>query len=488
MQSKRLNRREVLELAGKGLASAFVLSALDSKTHLPVKAANAERRFLLYIHCGSWDGIASGLLQPRSPTSWPQGCFQPGVVSEPTNPLLGQLTKVGPHIFHRYNRVLERSKEHLFHATVAVQSLDHNVAVNYALSGAAAGNPGWPEGFGQKMRRAADPVALILGSTSMTSTTVPNVTFSSSGSLAAFRGKFTEPGSVPTGLPPAAKNGFVNATVEAYRQHFGGRAIPVQFESTYMSSAKSWVQGFPDLAESSPTVSGLRSALSLQSTNEIFTEYLTDANDANEVRNRYGGYQSLREQLILAGALAKSGLAYGMQIVLDNEDYHRGSSEILTARSGAQLWAQLSLFWNWIKLQGLQNDVMVVVSHEFSRTPYNNQSQPVSATIGGVTKVYQVPGKDHGLCAGVWVLNGKLTPNRFGGIADGYLAGGATDLGGALVSGRPAPTLNQVMGSLMMKCFPNEFVRATQPSSGRLVKEIWPNFDETKDVIGAIKE
>jgi hypothetical protein len=482
-----ISRRQLIKAAGTGLASSFIIGGLK-QNHLDwAIASESDRRFLLYIHCGSWDGIAAGLLQPNNTSSWPRGCLVRNQEAPAVNPLLNQFSQVGPHIFHRYNRVLERVSANLFHATVTAPSLDHAVAVHIASKGFQLGNPSWASGFAQRTKRGADPVALVVGLDGTPSNTIQQVAFAEARNLAAFRNRVSEPVTVSAGLPADAKNIFLNAAVSAYREHFGGAVMPIQYESTYVKAATNWAQGFPELSDSSPIVLSVSEAMKRQRTDELIATYLGDANDGAQTRARYNGYQSLRDQLILAGSLAKSGAASAMQIFLENEDLHFGGSEFETARSGAQVFTQLTQFWEWIKAQGMENQVMVVVSHEFTRTPYNNSKTLVNGFVDNKAVALDLPGKDHGLCAGVWVLHGKVPATRFGGIIPGYAAGGASELGGVIDSTKPPPGMIQVMGSLLMRCFPDEFVRSDQPNSGRLVKSIWPAFDEAKDIISCIR-
>src|SRR5690606_39093229 len=111
-------------------------------------------------------------------------------------------------------------------------------------------------------------------------------------------------------------------------------------------------------------------------------------NDAQGIKDR--AHNELLNSLKLAALLAKTGLAKGMAIDLDSQDFHYGTnssnngSSIDTGRSGAQMFAQVRLFWEWIKANNMQDRVMVVMTHEFSRSPYNQSlGQPVTVTYDG---------------------------------------------------------------------------------------------------------
>lgn len=482
-----LTRRKAILGIGQGVVAATVTAAIHSRWGSLVRAAPADRRFLLYIHCGSWDGLASGLLQPNPNGVWPSGCFVPGQTAEPINPYMKQITQEGSHYFHYYSKVLKELKAHLFQATAAPESLDHNVAFNIASQGAPSANPSWNAGFAQATRPQSKSVVNVVGG--RPSFTTPQVAFANASTLNDFRSKFSEATSVPVSqMTVEGRAAFMNVSAQMYQQHYGGSAVPVAFQSNLTSSANGWINGIPELAATSPAIISLIETMSKTKTDKLITSYY-GGGEAENIRVHNGGNESLRQQLILAAALAESGYANGMNITLPQEDLHAGGSGVITARSGAQLWVMLAQFWEWIKLQNLQNQVLVVVSHDFSRTPYNNNFSTQTIRLENNVISLNVPGTDHGLAAGVVALHGRIHPSRLGGIrgstAGSYFAGGANSLGGS-INNDPAPTRQQIIGSLLMRAFPGEFIRPGQETSGRLIKAIWPNFDAEKDVIGAL--
>ena len=482
-----IKRRQALMWAGQGALATTITSALHSKWGTLVKAAPQDRRFLLYIHCGSWDGLASGLVQPNLIDPWPRGSFYPGATGSPKNPLMNQLTREGDHYFHFYSNPLKAVKDNLFQATTAPESLDHNVAGNIALSGAPSANPSWNAGFAQATRDKSKSIVNVIGG--MPASTTPNVAFASANDLNTFRTKFSESSEVPTTqMSQSGRAAFLNVSAKMYEQHFGGSAIPVAFQSNLSATAAGWVNGIPELAANSQTVQSISAAMAKTKTDSLITTYCPGL-EGDNIKTHNGGYELLRQRLILAGSLASSGYANGMSFGLNGEDLHAGGSGVITARSGAQLWVMLSQFWGWIKSQNMQNQVLVIVSHDFSRTAYNNNFTTHSFFNGTTTVTENIPGTDHGLASGVVALNGKIHASRMGGISGSttgsYLAAGAKDLGGIL-AGDVVPTRQQVIGSLLMKAFPSEFVRPGQERSGRLVKAIWPSFDSEKDVLGAL--
>jgi hypothetical protein len=232
---------------------------------------------------------------------------------------------------------------------------------------------------------------------------------------------------------------------------------------------------------------GLSAALSVENANASIDTYLGN-NDGQGVKERYGNFGALRTNLILAGALAKTGLACGMDISLPGEDLHFGGSQVQTARSGAQLWVQLTLFWKWIIQQGLQDQVMVVVSHEFSRSRFNNSVRKETITVGGVSKEINCPGTDHGLTAGMYILNGKMPGGeRIGGVLSSYVPAGSATLGGPPKESIPAPSSLGVVSTALMVCYPEIFKNPREPLSTRNLRAVFPAIED-KDVIQPLLE
>jgi len=282
------------------------------------------------------------------------------------------------------------------------------------------------------------------------------------------------------------------------------------------------VRGHPEIKESNPLIQQINSAFSIENINKIITDArngvdsgvtdpaLSEAEKVKAARvSLYTGMDNLTSGLKLAAFLAETGVAKGMAIDLDGHDWHSGTglshqgSSVGTARTAAQMFAQIRLFWEWLGSRtgkNLQRRVLVVISHEFSRTPYNsfpfnfdgsrmvddagnpvfiNYGEPIEIYCKGVKHTIRVPGRDHWLSAhGTVFLNAGVPPaSRLGGIVDQYVAHGSRDLLGTPDPAVPGYTQLQLVGSMFMRLFPELF------PDQRALRKIWPTMPEPIDLL-----
>ena len=263
-----------------------------------------------------------------------------------------------------------------------------------------------------------------------------------------------------------------------HKEDFGSLWIPTQVGNNASNTIDALLRGVPELATGQPAVVGAESAISRATIDSIIDLYIKE--DAAAVKSTTYKNDALMKNLQLAAALAKTGLASGMAIGLDSGDYHSGGSSVITSRAAGQVWSQIAAFWRWAKTQKLDEDIVIIVSHDFSRTPFNTflDSGTDIVTAQGTKKVFS-PGTDHHLVMGMAIINGRIPKGRLGAVADTYTATGTRDL-----SGTPDTTIApwkqmQVMGTLFMKLFPAEFPTA------REVRKLWSSFKD-EDVIDVL--
>ena len=486
--SSHSNRRRFFSQVGTAAAGGFLSSkvylALD-KGGVLARAEPTANKFILYIHCGSWDGIAAGLLQPNSTGGWPLGVFENGEQTLAPNPLINQISAHEKMFFHRYNKVLGEVIGDLFHFTLNPRSLDHNVAEVLQKTGHESLHPSWTAGFAQTVRKPDSGPAIISGTGGILNSFTPNVALINSATLGGYRESLRDP--VGSGHSASVRGKFGAVASEIYREQFGTSIVPGHFQSTFDGTHKYWSQGVPELAETGTLVRGVRDAISVERANALIDTHMGN-NDAKGVKDRYSNFAVLRESLVLAGALAKSGLASAMSIDLPREDYHTGGSQVLTARSGGQLWTQLVLFWKWVIAQGLQDQILVAVSHEFSRTRFNDRVQRIPIIVNGTQQEIVCPGTDHGLTAGMYLLNGKLPGgSRYGGILESYVAAGSSGLGTAPLASLPAATSQQAVGTALMTCFPDVFRNPREPESARNLRVVFPTMEDSDVILPLLK-
>jgi hypothetical protein len=475
-----LNRRQVLQLlAGSGAAlyltpgeSAFAQDAAPSK------------KFLLYIHAGSWDGWAAGLLQPLDVNRFPSGVFVPGQPGAPTNPNLGVHTKVGDLVFHEYSKVLGGIANHLCLGMGNSESAGHDSARLIRGTGSSregvTGTPGWPFALAQatmgnkavdfvcgmdNFHRGSQTTAQVLGFGASNPATVRTI-FSDVAGISQKRG--------------AAEWAELTANL------FGTGVGPTVFSESEVNAGS---QGLKQLAKGLPNVDALIASLNttftLPRANALLqTAGLIDFDGT--IADNFVDRAGTLEKLKTAALLIETKIASGMQISLPNQDFHGGGSEVITARSGANLWSYLTLFWNWVKLRNLQDDVMVIVSHEFSRTAYNATIPATGINVkirqnnALVDLAVRAPGKDHQLAFGMYFLNGKVpSQSRLGGIGDYYTPAPTKGLNGELDATAPAYTAQQMVCSMLLRVWPEIF------KDQRYIRQFYPTFAE-KDVIASL--
>jgi hypothetical protein len=511
---KNNNRRKFLKNTGIAIGSGIGYLSLENlfnqyaqnvslnPTHNKAKANETKNNFMLYIHCGSWDGIAAGLLQPQNTAGWPDGVFvrnKPHILGtlDPTetaqgkqvmqgNPLLAKFTQSNGHIFHHYNSPLAEISQHLFHATCNPGSLDHNVARVIQKCGKPTGYPHWIAGASQAFLSAKtnDPsaVAQVIG-TQLVSNRTPSISSVMTTSLESYRKEFSEPVSVNAGLPNQIRDMFAKASLARYSEHYGPGLVPNGYASAFKNSINGMIYGIPRIQETDAAILNLRTIFSKDAILKKISSHFGD-NDTEAILVE-PSIESLRQQFILAGALSSSGAASGMEISLPGEDRHFGGSQLNTSRLSAVLWTQLSIFWKWAIENGLDKNITVIATHEFSRTPWNTTQYSGEATINGIKTTISSPGTDHHNVNGVYILNGNLNKKgKYGAIANGYVAQGSAALNTVPSASIAAPTTLQVVGTMLMSIYP-EFRQADQPYSARKIREYWSDFKD-EDIIKAL--
>ncbi|RYZ80094.1 MAG: DUF1501 domain-containing protein [Proteobacteria bacterium] len=185
------------------------------------------------------------------------------------------------------------------------------------------------------------------------------------------------------------------------------------------------------------------------------------------------------DKLVLAGILAKTGLAHGMTIDAMGDDRHNGGADVHTARSAAAKWASISVFWNWIKAAGLQNDVMIVVGQEFARSPYNKSVEKVKIiNEKGQEIEVSAPGRDHSLAMGTMFINGNVPKaGRVGFVGDNMAAQATKDAKGTIDTSGTPYTSENIVGSMLLRAFDDLF------PTERMVRKHWPTFKEIGPIL-----
>jgi hypothetical protein len=446
-------------------------------------AAERAQGFVLYVHAGSWDGFAAGLLQPEKEGAFPLGVFERNTRVPAANPFLNEHVRHGAHIFHHYNKVLAGIADNLIHITCQAGSADHNVAGILQRSGAPnAGYPHWVLGAGQMLRPSTSikPAFVVGRGQAMAAGAAPNVIGVAAGDLSSLQRALAQPASIGANPPSGSHRKLVQAMIESLASQGRASVLQDNIRSTIEATITTSYEGIPEIEPSNPLVMAAISAINEASIRATIQNFMGNNPETDIILADSNHIRSIANQFQLAGILAVTGVSPGMAMSGGgNEDRHFGGSQVATARVATVMWAGLVTFWNFIRSQNLQNRCLTIVTHEFTRTPWNRHMMEMEVVHNNVPKTIVSRGTDHMPINGLYLLSGKFPSARFGGIVDGFAAGGSKDLGTGPQLGIAAPSTLASVGTAMMAVFPEVFRHPGQPYSGRVVRELWPNFADS---------
>ena len=463
----KIDRRKFLLNASSLLGvSSFMMPSITWAA--PDDPKPSSKRFLLNIHFGSGCGIANGLVQPVKKGDWPTGFFRRGSNENAQNPLLNSHTGAGNLIFTDYNKFMADMSEHMCLMNGTPQVLDHGSARNLQTAGSKIKgvSPEWVMAVAQnmKMQGYSNPLAITDG---FKSKSVSDASLMLAGSFAQFKTITSDSSSV-------AKGGQFDSIWKVLKDSYKEASLDTTDMSENLSSdavfqIETLVKGMPALKEleNDGSFRNLENKLSKNSIAKV----LEQTQDKQAILDNWN--PKVKDQLVLAGLLAKSGLASGMTIKAAGEDRHGGGADVETARNASATWAKIYQLWSWIKEEGMQNDVAIVVTQEFARSPYNSNYMDIPILTKDGRQTVRCFGRDHGLFMGKMVINANVAPaSRVGRIGENLTPQAAMDL-----SGRPDTSLAghvsvDLMGSMLMRIFPELF------PSERMVRKHWPNFKE----------
>ncbi|RYZ54142.1 MAG: hypothetical protein EOP07_16500 [Proteobacteria bacterium] len=466
-----INRRNLLK---SGVAATTMTAFMNNRLFAEEDAPHPKsNKFLIYIHFGSSCGAANGLLQPIKPGSWPTGFFQNGAPVQSNNPLLNTHTQAGGLVLHDYLKFLAPMANEMCLVEGTSQSLDHNVAALLQKRGAGSTSisPEWSMGVTQFMRtdKRLNPMVLTRGNKTHS---VTDVTPVAANSIDEFKVITSDVNTIPKdGLDPiwnTLKNRFKKPGMSSV-------ITEASLEANSSYQLNTLKTGLPELSAAQADITALRAMLAQ---GEI-TKLIAGCADKAAIGNVANGDGGFKEKLILAGILAKTGLANGMSIDAFGDDLHGGGADVTTARNASAKWASISQFWAWIKAANLQNDVMIVVGQEFARSPYNPAVQDINIVdASGKTVTVKSPGRDHALCMGMMFINGNVPKaGRIGFVGNNMVPQATKDAIGTIDSSGAPYTSENMVGSMLMRCFDDIF------PTERMVRKHWPTFKEISPIL-----
>lgn len=121
---------------------------------------------------------------------------------------------------------------------------------------------------------------------------------------------------------------------------------------------------------------------------------------------------------------------------------------------------------------------MIVVGQEFARSAYTkkavaSQYQVNVPTAAGSTTPVTAWGREHSLAMGMMFINANVpAKGRIGMIGDGLTPLASIDAKGTIDLKKPAYNSQSMVGSMLMRVFPDLF------PSARMVSKHWSGFSE----------
>ena len=350
--------------------SSFVLLK-NKKLHAQT---STETPFLLYIHCGSWDGESSNLVQPQKANQWAKGQFYRAQEGQSANPLVNDHTTSGSLVFHKYNSFMKDLADQMCFTVANAQSVSHFDARSIRQSGEkpGAGGLSWLAGFAQacanKIEKSNAVVNTPLGYTRNYTNVAKDIKFHNSLNLANYYYSSKDNADVPKG---ENANAYWQKLASLHTQNLNTTLTRQDIRKNFSDYVSQLVAGIPQFAPNSNLVADVTNKISWDAISQIIRAQSGLAPSEAQKIIDYGpngvGSQYI-EQLQVAAALAKTNVAQAMSISLTNQDLHNPteqsrSSSVSTARRSSIMWAGVKALWSWIEANGLQQKVMIVISH-----------------------------------------------------------------------------------------------------------------------------
>lgn len=511
---EKISRRKLLTLLHKhALALPTLGSCLSACVEEEIAALRLmsnnsatkgkNNKFMLYIHFGSADGLTTGMLPPKEVVidgsnsnlpkvgAWPRGLFEHEEIADSINHNVNiHYQDQGKRlIFNEYSKVLQPIQNHLCMTMGNSRSLSHHDAAAFQITGDRFGNSSgsWVAKFAQALHGKENFVNIVAASsTASTSEIIYSTIFNDKGyrndNVALINATSLDEAhtllSDPAGIPHADSDARQFwQTLNDINRSMGGKYDALRKSVGYY--VDNLIAGAPALAPGSALRRGIEAALSIDKVKAALNDTNLPGGAVCDVPSYLLNSKSSKQliaNLQLAAGLADSGLAKGMLLSFGDHDKHGGGSSSSTPRHGSILFAAVRLFWDWVVAQGLQDDVMVIVSHDFTRTVYNGKSNgsrtlKVRQANGIADAALTTKGTDHQQIMSMMFINGKVPPaGRIGAIADNYTAFGSQNTQGIPDTTIAPYTSDALVGGMLLRCYDDVF------KNEAALKEFFPNF------------
>ena len=454
------NRRNFIK--GSAFASTLLAGSYSSRLLGASNRSSAKRKpFVLYIHLGSMCGVSSGLVQPLQPGVWQKGFFTRGSLDMASNPLLNVQDQYGALVLHNYSQPLAHIADDVCLTNGTPESLDHRIGQLMQMRGnrLAVDAPEWAMALAQANLKPGErnPICITEG---QKINKVSDVSMIQARSIE----NFIDVTSDPSNMPNEFSGPIWSSLAKRFEQDaIGSTKLAKSSYEILKTQLDTLTKGLPELND----IEGDLASIEGKFTQANFNALKADMQDANNIGYDY----SFRNNLILAGIMAKSGAASGMTLRLGGDDFHFGGADVVTARRAAAKWIHLVLFWQWIRQQGLDQDVTIIVSHDFGRSPFNNKYSDHTIQSENGNQLIRCPGRDHGLHFGMLFIN-KNVPSggRIGNVTDNFISFPAKDAVGGFDENASPHLANHLVGSMLMRIYPDLFPNVAS------ITEFWRDF------------
>lgn len=430
-----------------------------------------RNRFVLYIHMGSSCGISSGLIQPSEPGRWSKGYFKLGSDGESQNALLNLHTKAdNGMVFHDYNRFLQPISGDMCLVNGDAQSLDHNVAniIQKRGTSIAAAAPEWPMAVSEFMKTASRPNPITI-SDGVKTVSVPDITTVQATGINDFQRITRDIEEMPKdsdAFIKILKSRFQNPKLDTVRPDKNLSAL-ANYQLTTLTT------GLKELNDAKADIKTIQDTFSKNAIKDV----IKDCRDKDRIERAVT--DDLRSSFELAALLVKTGLASGFHLPYGFGDHHQGACDFIAPRETSAIWAMITKFWTWVRANKLQDDVLVIVSHDFSRTPYNGKIIETDAMDkDGKNVRIRAEGRDHSLAMGMMFIHANVPKGgRIGAIADNMVPVPTKDAKGTIDKDSSPYYSADMVGSMLMRVFPELF------PTERMVRKHWPAFKEINHIL-----
>lgn len=507
----KLSRRSLLALLPKHAlalpALGRCLSACEEPPLTALKSDPALRtaedsKFMLYIHFGSADGLTTGMLPPKEVVidggdpdlpqvgAWPRGLFTHEEVANSIN------RNVNIHyqdqgkslIFNEYSKVLQPLQDHLCVAVGNSRSLSHHDAASFQITGdrLGSGRGSWVANFAQALHGSNFVNIVAAPSAASTHETIytsifnhkgyhnDNIALINAASLDEAHTMLSDPAGIPHAEGQARQ---FWQTLNSINSGIGGKYDVLRKSVNYY--IENLTAGAPELAQGSALRNEIEATLNMDKVKARLRDTSLPGGAVCDMPSNLFTAKAnaqLIANLQLAAGLAGSRRAKGMLLSFGDHDNHGGGSSIHTPRQGSILFAAVRLFWEWVIAQQLQDDVMVIISHDFTRTAYNSKSGgtrklEIRQPSGIVEASLTTQGTDHQQIMSMMFINGKVpAAGQIGALADNYTAFGSQDAQGVPDTSIAPYTSDTLVGGMLLRCFDDVF------KDEAAVKEFFPAF------------